>query len=111
MRLPVIGPVVVTLIISLAVFAGFEVGIGGQGNAQAEESRDRDRDKNRDRDRDREGQGTRLSENDRQINTHAEQMVERGKQIFRFDTYGSEAFFGDALQLHKAIAGEKNGGV
>jgi hypothetical protein len=24
---------------------------------------------------------------------------------------GSEAFWGDALQLHKAIAGEKNGGV
>ena len=27
------------------------------------------------------------------------------------DTFGSEAFWGDALQLHKAIAGEKNGGV
>jgi hypothetical protein len=25
--------------------------------------------------------------------------------------FGSEAFWGDALQLHKAIAGEKNGGV
>ncbi len=38
-------------------------------------------------------------------------MIERGRQIFRFDTFGSEAFWGDALQLHKAIAGEKNGGV
>src|SRR5262245_54723123 len=27
------------------------------------------------------------------------------------ETFGSEAFWGDALQLHKAIAGEKNGGV
>jgi mono/diheme cytochrome c family protein len=38
-------------------------------------------------------------------------MIARGRQIFRFDTFGSEAFFGDALQLHKAIAGVKNGGV
>ena len=38
-------------------------------------------------------------------------MIEEGRRIFRFDTFGSEAFWGDALQLHKAIAGEKNGGV
>lgn len=38
-------------------------------------------------------------------------MMNEGRQIFRFDTFGSEAFWGDALQLHKAIAGEKNGGV
>jgi hypothetical protein len=53
----------------------------------------------------------RLSRNDRQINTHARGMVEQGRLIFRFDTFGSEAFFGDALQLHKAIAGAQNGGV
>jgi cytochrome c2 len=53
----------------------------------------------------------RLSRNDRQINTHARGMVEQGRDIFRFDTFGSEAFFGDALQLHKAIAGAQNGGV
>ncbi len=38
-------------------------------------------------------------------------MIAEGKQTFRYDTFGSEAFWGDALQLHKAIAGEKNGGV
>jgi hypothetical protein len=38
-----------------------------------------------------------------------ERLVEEGRAIFRFDTYGSEAFFGDALQLHKAIAGQTNG--
>jgi hypothetical protein len=38
-------------------------------------------------------------------------MIQDGRQIFRFDTFGSEAFWGDALQLHKAIAGEKIGGV
>ena len=45
------------------------------------------------------------------ISRNAGEMIERGRQIFRFDTFGSEAFWGDALQLHKAIAGEKNGGV
>jgi len=52
-----------------------------------------------------------LGDNDRAIARHAQRMIERGRQIFRFDTFGSEAFFGDALQLHKAIAGAKNGGV
>jgi len=48
---------------------------------------------------------------DAQITRHAQAMLEEGKKIFRYDTFGSEAFWGDALQLHKAIAGEKNGGV
>ena len=52
-----------------------------------------------------------FSENDRAIDANAQKMVQEGRQIFRFDTFGSEAFWGDALQLHKAIAGEKNGGV
>jgi hypothetical protein len=42
---------------------------------------------------------------------HARAMLDEGKKIFRFDTFGSESFWGDALQLHKALAGEKNGGV
>jgi hypothetical protein len=52
-----------------------------------------------------------LSGFDDEINKHAHEMMKEGRQIFRFDTFGSEAFWGDALQLHKAIAGEKNGGV
>src|SRR5690349_22033197 len=52
-----------------------------------------------------------LGDNDRAIARHAQRMIARGRQIFRFDTFGSEAFFGDALQLHKAIAGAANGGV
>ncbi|TAK60948.1 hypothetical protein [Methylobacter sp.] len=51
------------------------------------------------------------SENDLKIETNAQRMIIEGRRIFRFDTFGSEAFWGDALQLHKAIAGEKNGGV
>ena len=53
----------------------------------------------------------RLSKNDRSIKAHAQRMLEEGRRIFRYDTFGSEAFFGDALQLHKAIAGAPNGGV
>jgi hypothetical protein len=56
-------------------------------------------------------QQTQLSGFDKVISNYAEQMMENGRQIFRYDTFGSEAFWGDALQLHRAIAGEKNGGV
>src|SRR5436189_3935309 len=38
-------------------------------------------------------------------------MLARGRQIFRFDTFGDQAFWGGALQLHRAIAGKANGGV
>ena len=52
-----------------------------------------------------------LSKNDRMIEEHAQQMIQEGRRIFRFETFGSEAFWGEGLQLHRAIAGEKNGGV
>src|SRR5262245_26309351 len=42
---------------------------------------------------------------------HALDMIREGRQTFRFDTFGDEAFWGDALKLHRAIAGEKLGGV
>src|SRR5262245_26394891 len=48
---------------------------------------------------------------DNVVSKNAQKMMEQGRQTFRFDTFGSEAFWGDKLQLHKAIAGEKNGGV
>jgi hypothetical protein len=38
-------------------------------------------------------------------------MIEEGRQTFRFDTFGDEAFWGDSLQLHQAIVGRKLGGV
>jgi len=38
-------------------------------------------------------------------------LVEQGREVFRHDTFGSEAFFGDTLGLHRAIAGVANGGV
>src|SRR5262245_3415177 len=41
----------------------------------------------------------------------AAQMIMEGRQTFRFDTFGDEAFWGDTLKLHQAIQGEKFGGV
>jgi len=38
-------------------------------------------------------------------------LFNRGRQVFRFDTFGDQAFWGDTLQLNKAIAGSANGGV
>ncbi|UJR82875.1 hypothetical protein [Sandaracinus amylolyticus] len=42
---------------------------------------------------------------------NATRLVEEGRETFRFDTFGDEAFWGDQLQLHRAIAGAANGGV
>lgn len=37
--------------------------------------------------------------------------VTQGRNIFRYDTFGDQAFWGDALKLHQAIAGSNLGGV
>src|SRR5215471_14866513 len=42
---------------------------------------------------------------------NAAQLVTQGRQIFRFDTFGDQAFWGDTLKLHHAIEGSANGGV
>jgi hypothetical protein len=42
---------------------------------------------------------------------NARRMLEDGRETFRFDTFGDEAFWGDTLQLNRAIAGQANGGV
>ena len=41
----------------------------------------------------------------------AEQSIKEGRQTFRFDTFGDEAFWGDTLKLHQAIEGIPFGGV
>lgn len=48
---------------------------------------------------------------DSQITNNAQKMVEDGRRIFRFDTFGDEAFWTDKLKLHQAIQGSKFGGV
>ena len=42
---------------------------------------------------------------------NADRMLAEGLHTFRFDTFGSEDFWGGALALHNAIQGEKFGGV
>jgi hypothetical protein len=37
--------------------------------------------------------------------------VQQGEQIFRFDTFGDESFWGDTIKLHQAIEGANFGGV
>src|SRR4051794_26674591 len=42
---------------------------------------------------------------------HATAEIRKGRQIFRFDTFGDESFWGGALKLHQAIEGSRFGGV
>src|SRR5690349_11798122 len=45
------------------------------------------------------------------IARNAQRMLDEGRQTFRHDTFGDEAFWSGALQLDKAISGAANGGV
>jgi hypothetical protein len=48
---------------------------------------------------------------DSRIDQNVQVMLDEGRETFRFDTFGDEAFWGDTLQLHQAIKGEDLGGV
>ena len=48
---------------------------------------------------------------DHVIRKNAGELVEQGRQIFRFDTFGDEEFWGNTLKLHRAIAGSRFGGI
>jgi hypothetical protein len=56
-------------------------------------------------------QVTRIDDFDSVIDRNAERMIEEGRQIFGYDTCGSEDFWGGKLRLHEAIVGEKLGGA
>jgi len=43
--------------------------------------------------------------------SNAAAKAKRGRQVFRFDTFGDEAFWGGKLKLHQAIEGAALGGV
>jgi hypothetical protein len=45
------------------------------------------------------------------VAAHATSLLAEGQRVFRFDTFGDEQFWGDALKLHQAIAGARLGGV
>lgn len=48
---------------------------------------------------------------DRQISENSRKMLEEGKHIFRYDTFGDEVYWTDKLKLHQAIQGSKFGGI
>jgi hypothetical protein len=58
-----------------------------------------------------EDQDKNLKGNDAKIRDYAARLVREGRDIFRFDTFGSEAFWGGGLRLHEAIAGAANQGT
>jgi hypothetical protein len=85
-------------VVTLVVFIAFGLlYVADKGLSQSERGRDRG--------------GRREMGFDTQISSHAQQMLEEGRQIFRFDTFGDEVFWGDKLKLHQAIQGSKFGGV
>src|SRR5215469_285856 len=45
------------------------------------------------------------------VQQNAIQLIEEGRQTFRFDTFGDEDFWGGTLKLHQAIEGAKLGGI
>ncbi|MCA1826288.1 MAG: hypothetical protein ABR567_19135 [Myxococcales bacterium] len=45
------------------------------------------------------------------VDDNAKKLLEEGRKVFRSDTFGSEAFWGDKLRLHEVLAGEKHGGT
>jgi hypothetical protein len=46
-----------------------------------------------------------------EVSSNASRMMDEGRRVFRYDTFGDEAFWGDTLKLHNAIAGAQHGGV
>src|SRR5882762_2388824 len=45
------------------------------------------------------------------VKSAADLVIDEGRQTFRFETFGDEAFWGDTLQIHKAIEGNARGGA
>src|SRR5690606_2891965 len=45
------------------------------------------------------------------VEMHAVKQIREGREAFRANPFVSEAFWGDVLGLHEAIAGEQLGGV
>jgi len=53
----------------------------------------------------------RVTRSDLAADMHAVKQFREGRDAFRYATFGDEAFWGDTLRLHEAVAGEANGGV
>lgn len=76
---------------------------GDAGAGTVENNREQDAERDRDRDRDPDPGDTALQ--------NARALVEEGRETYRFETFGNEAFWGGQLRLHEAIQGEALGGT
>src|SRR3954454_10498123 len=45
------------------------------------------------------------------IEKNMKEMFDKGKAVFRFETFGDEVFWTNQLQLQKVIADSKHGGI
>src|SRR5437763_940268 len=48
---------------------------------------------------------------DTAIRSNTRSLIAEGRNTFRYDTMGSEAFFGNTIGLHKTIEGAAFGGI
>src|SRR4029077_12106097 len=48
---------------------------------------------------------------DAAVAENARLMLDEGRRVFRYETFGDEAYWGDTLKLHRAIEGASFGGV
>jgi cytochrome c2 len=56
-------------------------------------------------------QGVHETAVDHSNDANTERIMDQGRRIFRYDTFGDESYWGDTLGLHKAIEGAALGGV
>ena len=49
--------------------------------------------------------------NDQEIDDTSAMLLNEGREVFRFETFGDEAWWTDTIQLHRAIEGQNHGGV
>lgn len=57
------------------------------------------------------GAGRDHGHEDDDVEAAARSKIRQGRKIFRYETFGDEAFWGGKLKLHQAISGAANGGV
>jgi len=79
-------PLSASVSIGFALLVGFGLIDAKQANAQAQASQKVP------------------SHSDRLLSAHAQRMIEQGRQIFRYDTFGDEQLWTDVLRMHEVIA-------
>jgi len=90
-----------TLSLAITMFVGVLIGVNSVDRGHAEGGSPVEA----------QGNKSKVRKFDAEINDNVARMIEQGKNTFRFDTFGDEAFWGDVAKLHQAIEGSRFGGV